>query len=206
MTTNILDASVRPLGGKGPARRLRASGQIPAVAYGPDLPATSLSVSPKELGKILSGERGLNTVVQLTVDGKIKMSTLVVDYQIHPVTRAFLHADFKKIDLDKPVDVQIKLELIGRAAGVTLGGELHQVYRKLPIRCRPGQIPVKIEHDVTSLGLDQVAQVKDLQLPEGVEVLLPADRTVAGIQTNKRGKEEEEEKKAEGGKEEPKAT
>jgi large subunit ribosomal protein L25 len=148
----------------------------------------------------------LNTVVQLTVDGKIKMSTLVVDYQIHPVTRAFLHADFKKIDLDKPVDVLIKLELIGRAAGVTLGGELHQVYRKLPIRCRPGQIPVKIEHDVTSLGLDQVAQVKDLQLPEGVEVLLPADRTVAGIQTNKRGKEEEEEKKAEGGKEEPKAT
>jgi large subunit ribosomal protein L25 len=206
MTTNTLDATVRPSGGKGPARRLRAVGQIPAVAYGGDLTAVSLAVSPKELGKILSGERGLNTVVELKVPGQPNMSTLVVDYQIHPVTRAFLHADFKKIDLDKTVDVEVKLELVGRPAGVTLGGELHQVYRKLPVRCRPGQIPVKIDHDVTSLGLDQVAQVKDLQLPEGVEVLLPPDRTVAGIQTNKRGKEEEEEKKAEGGKEEPKAT
>jgi large subunit ribosomal protein L25 len=213
MTTNTLDATVRPLGGKGPARRLRAVGQMPAVAYGGDMPATSLAVSPKELGKILSGERGLNTVVELKLEGQDNIPTLVVDYQIHPVTRALLHADFRKIDLNKTVDVEVKLELVGKAPGVTVGGVLHQVFRKLPVRCRPANIPVKLVHDVGELGLDAVAQVKDLQLPEGVEVLLPADRTVVGVFTARKRKEDEEEaaaaegaKPAAAAKEESKAT
>jgi large subunit ribosomal protein L25 len=192
MTTNTLVANLRPQGGKGPSRRLRASGKIPAVAYGSDISATALAVSPKELTKLLSGEHGLNTVVELEVDGKVKMHTLVVDYQIHPVTRAILHADFKKIDLDKPVDVEVTLELVGKSAGVTAGGELHQIFKKLPVRCRPAHIPVKLVHDVTELGLDQAAHVKDLKLPEGVEILLPAERTFATVYTaKKRGGDDE---------------
>jgi large subunit ribosomal protein L25 len=193
MTTNTLEASVRPNQGKGPCRRLRAVGQMPAVAYGDGMAATPLAVSPKALAKILSGEHGLNTVVELQVAGQSNFPALVVDYQIHPVTRAFLHVDFKKIDLGKTVDVEVKLELTGKAEGVTLGGELHQVFRKLPVRCRPSQIPVKLVHDVTSLGLDTVAHVKDLQLPEGVEVLLPPERTVAAVVTAKKRQGEEEE-------------
>ncbi len=191
MTTNTLDATVRESHGKGSCRRLRALGQMPAVAYGNDLTATAVAVSPKELGRILSGERGLNTVVELKVNGQ-PMPTLVVDYQIHPLTRALLHADFKKIDLDKTVDVEVKLELTGRPQGVTMGGTLHQVFRKLPIRCKPGQIPVTLVHDVTELTLDAVAHVKDLKLPEGVQVLLPPERTVAAVVIAKRAKEEEE--------------
>jgi large subunit ribosomal protein L25 len=217
MTTNTLVATLRPQGGKGPSRRLRASGKIPAVAYGADIAATALAVSPKELKRLLSSEHGLNTVVELEVDGKIKMHTLVVDYQIHPVTRAILHADFKKIDLDKPVDVEVALELIGKSAGVTAGGELHQIFKKLPVRCRPAQIPVKLVHDVTELALDQAAHVKELNLPEGVEVLLPPDRTIATVYTAKKRKEDEEAaaegtpaagtpSKAPPAKEEPKAT
>jgi large subunit ribosomal protein L25 len=211
MTTNTLVATPRPQGGKGPSRRLRATGQIPAVAYGTDLPATALSISPKELTKILSGEHGLNTVVELAVQGGPNLHTLVVDYQVHPVTRALLHADFKKVDLDAPVDVDVKLELTGKPVGVTAGGELHQIFRKLPVRCRPGQIPVKLVHDVTALGLEQVAHVKDLLLPEGVEVLLPPDRTFAGVHMAKKRKDEEEATTAAGAapaaaKEEPKAS
>jgi large subunit ribosomal protein L25 len=212
MTTNTLVANLRPQGGKGPSRRLRASGKIPAVAYGSDIAATALAVSPKELTKLLSGEHGLNTVVELEVDGKVKMHTLVVDYQIHPVTRAILHADFKKIDLDKPVDVEVTLELVGKSAGVTAGGELHQIFKKLPVRCRPAHIPVKLVHDVTELGLDQAAHVRDLKLPEGVEVLLPPERTFATVYTaKKRGAEDDAADgtpAAAGGaaKEEPKAT
>lgn len=192
MTTNTLVATRRPLGGKGPARRLRASGKIPAVAYGTGLTATSLAISPKELTRILGGEHGLNTVVELEVEGGPNLHTLVVDYQIHPVTRAVLHADFKKIDLDAPVEVEVRLELVGKSAGVTAGGELHQIFRKVAVRCLPAQIPVKLTHDVTELGLDQAAHVKDLSLPEGVEVLLPPDRTFAAVYAPKRGKEEED--------------
>jgi large subunit ribosomal protein L25 len=192
MTTNTLVASLRPVGGKGPSRRLRNEGKIPAVAYGIDIAATSLAVSPKELKRLLSGEHGLNTVVELEVDGKVKMHTLVVDYQIHPVTRAILHADFKKIDLDKPVDVEVTLELVGKSVGVTMGGELHQIFKKLPVRCRPAQIPVKLVHDITEISLDQAAHVKELKLPEGVEILLPPERTIATVYTAKKRKEDEE--------------
>lgn len=199
MTTNMLDATIRSEGGKGPSRRLRAEGKIPAVAYGGGIEATPVAVSPKELGRILAGEHGLNTVIQLTLGGQVKMSTLVVDYQIHPVTRAFLHADFKKIDLDKPVDVEVKLELVGKAAGVTAGGEQHQVFRKLPVRCLPAQIPVKITHDMTEVTLDSGVHVKELKLPEGVQVLLPPERTVAAVVSKRKRKEDEEEAaKAEG--------
>jgi large subunit ribosomal protein L25 len=192
MTTNTLEATVRPSHGKGPCRRLRAAGQMPAIAYGDGLEAMPLAVSPKALGKLLNGEHGLNTVVDVQVAGHSNFPALVVDYQIHPVTRAFLHVDFKKIDLDKTVDVEVKLELIGKPEGVTAGGELHQVFRKLLVRCRPGQIPVKLVHDVTSLGLDTVAHVKDLKLPEGVEVLLPPERTFAAVQTAKKRTTDEE--------------
>jgi len=171
---------------------------MPAVAYGDGMAATPLAVSPKALAKLLGGEHGLNTVVELQVAGQSNFPALVVDYQIHPVTRAFLHVDFKKIDLGKTVDVEVKLELTGKPKGVTAGGELHQVFRKLPVRCRPSQIPVKLVHDVTSLGLDNVAHVKDLKLPEGVEVLLPAERTVAAVVTAKKRQSEEEEAAATG--------
>jgi large subunit ribosomal protein L25 len=213
MTTNTLEATVRNAGGKGPSRRLRGEGKMPAVAYGAGLSATPLAVSPKELGRLLAGEHGLNTVIQLAIEGQGNIAALVVDYQIHPVTRAFLHADFKKIELDKPVDVEVKLELVGKAAGVTAGGEQHQVFRKLPVRCLPAQIPVKLTHDVTEVVLDGAVHVKELKLPEGVQVLLPPERTVAAVVAKRRQKEEEEATKAEaapaaaGGKEkeEPKA-
>jgi large subunit ribosomal protein L25 len=196
MESNILEATIRPGRGSGPNRRLRASGQMPAIAYGDGLNPLALAVSPKALGKLLSSEHGLNTVVDIKVDGQANFPALVVDFQVHPVTRAILHADFKKIDLDKPVDVEVRLDLEGRAAGVVLGGELHQVFRKLPVRCRPGLIPVRLVHDVTEIPLDGAAHVRDLRLPEGVEVLLPPDRTIAGVYIAKKKRDEEEESKA----------
>ena len=96
------------------------------------------------------------------------------------------------VELDNASLKAGKYQLTGKAEGVTAGGELHQVFRKLPVRCRPGQIPVKLVHDVTSLGLDTVAHVKDLKLPEGVEVLLPPERTVAAVVTAKKRTSEEE--------------
>jgi len=77
--------------------------------------------------------------------------------------------------------VEVPLELTGKAAGVVAGGTLRQVFRKLPIRCLPNLIPVKLVHDVTTLGLDGHVAAKDLGLPEGVSVRLPAEQTVASI-------------------------
>jgi large subunit ribosomal protein L25 len=96
-----------------------------------------------------------------------------------------------QIHLDQPVNVEVPLELTGKAAGVVAGGTLRQVFRKLPIRCLPGQIPVKIVHDVTSLALDGHVGTKDLALPEGVSVRLPPEQTVASVVTEIIRQEEE---------------
>ena len=185
-------ASRRDSAGKGSSRRLRSDGRIPAIAYGKGEPAVQLAVSPKDLVGVLARERGRNSVIELQVEGADKLTVLLSDYQYHPVSRQLLHADFLKIALDEPVDVEVPFELTGKPQGVVMGGILRQVYRKLPVRCLPEQIPVKITHDVTSLELDDVVPVSALGLPEGVSVRLPAEQTVAAVVTEKkRGFEEE---------------
>ena len=174
-------ASRRDGNGKGAARRLRTEGRIPAVAYGKELPTQQIAVPPDAIKSVLASAWGRNTVVKLDVDGKEGLTVLLSDFQYHPLTRALLHADFVQIHLDQPVNVEVPLELTGKAAGVVAGGTLRQVFRKLPIRCLPNQIPVKLVHDVTALGLDGHVAAKDLALPEGVSTRLPAEQTVASI-------------------------
>ncbi|MEB2312123.1 MAG: 50S ribosomal protein L25 [Sorangiineae bacterium] len=178
--------------GKGPARQLRREGKIPAVAYGKGQTAETLAVAPKELTSVLTSERGRNTVIELLVEGEEKRTVLLSDYQYHPLSRELLHADFIQIGLDEPVDVEVPLVLEGKPKGVVMGGVLRQVYRKLPIRCLPERIPVKIVYDVTELDLDQHVATRDLSVPEGVSVRLPETQTIAGVVTESKHAEAEE--------------
>ena len=191
MELSKVPANRRSESGKESARRLRHEGKIPATIYGKELTAQSLAVSPKDLLGIIRSERGRNSVIELNVEGQGTMTVLLNDFQYHPVTRDLLHADFLQIHLDRTVDVDVPFELTGKAKGVVLGGTLRQVFRKLPIRCLPKDIPVKIQHDVTELDLDDHVASKDLKLPEGVEIRLPAERTVAAVVTESRRGEEE---------------
>jgi large subunit ribosomal protein L25 len=186
-----VSASRRSDSGKGAASRLRSTGQIPAVAYGKQLPAQTLAVSPDALKAVFASAYGNNNVIELDVEGKDKLTVMLRDYQYHPVSRKLLHADFVQVHLDQLLDVEVPLELTGKPLGVVQGGILRQVFRKLPIRALPGNIPVKIVHDVTALELDGHVATKDLALPEGVAVRLPAEQTVAAIVTEiVRGEEE----------------
>ena len=194
MELRKVTANARQETKKGAARRLRANGRIPAIAYGKKLAPRSISVSPKDLEEVLLSERGRNTVIELDVDGQDKLTVLLNQYQYHPVTRRLLHADFYQIDLKDQVRVDVPFELVGRPKGVVMGGALRQVFRLLPVRCLPERIPVKITHDITELDIDQHVHVEDLTLPEGVVIELAPKRTVAGIITEKkRGKDAEEE-------------
>jgi len=176
-----LDATVRSQSGKSSTRRLRREGHIPAVAYGKGLATVSISLSPKGLEDILKSVHGQNTVVELGIDGQKKITALLREYTVHPVTRALLHADFVEIKLDKPVDVEVPFHCKGKAVGVIAGGILHQVYRRLPIRCLPEKIPAVIEYDVSALELGHHVATSDLTLPPGVTVRLPPDQTIAGV-------------------------
>jgi large subunit ribosomal protein L25 len=191
-----ISASPRPESGKGPARRLRAAGQIPAVAYGRELPSTPISVSPKALVDVLTSERGRNSVIDLEIEGQKSVRALLCDYTYHPVTRALLHADFLEIRDTDPVDVEVPFQTVGKPKGVVLGGTLRQVFRALPLRCLPKDIPVSVVHDVSELGLEDVVSVADLKLPAGVTVRYRPEQTVLAIVSEKRRGEGEGEGEA----------
>jgi large subunit ribosomal protein L25 len=176
-----IDAWPRAAAGKGPAAKLRREGKIPAVAYGAGLSARSLALSPKQLAAALQGPYGRNAVLEVVVGEEKPFPALVCDAALHPVTRQLEHADLLHIDLTKPVEIAVPLICVGKAEGVTAGGVLRQVYRAVPLRCLPADIPAKIELDVTAMLQGDTAKVSDLKLPDGVTVRLAPDQTVVAI-------------------------
>ncbi len=185
MQSMALQAEVRTESGKGPARRLRASGKIPAVVYGPGVEPTPLTVTPKELLVGLRSKRGRNVVYNLAFGDKTAL-VMVRDLEVDPVTRDLLHVDFLSVSADKAVKVTVPISTTGRAKGVVKGGLLNVTLRTVPLLSPPGVIPEEIVLDVTNLDMNGAISVSDLELPEGVECTLPADRTLVSITENRR--------------------
>lgn len=190
MQVNKISATTRTDNGKGASRRLRAAGKLPAVTYGKGEPTREVVVDPEELVKVLTSALGINTLIQLDVDGQ-PVNAMIGDYQYHPLTRKLLHADFIQIKDGQKVDVEVPIRLTGKAKGVVMGGKLTEVFRDLPVRCEPSRIPVEIVHDITDLDLDGHLSAGELKVPEGVEILLSPKRTVAVIAEDRRAKAEE---------------
>lgn len=189
MQVTKIAATPRTEHGKGSSRRLRSSGKLPAVTYGKGEPTQALVVNPNDIVNVLTSDLGINTLIQLDVAGTT-INTMIGDYQYHPVSRKLLHADFIQVKDGETVDVKVPLRLTGKSKGIVMGGKLTTVFRDLPIRAVPGKIPVEIVHDITELDIDQTVSAGELQLGEGVEVLLPPKRTVALIAQDRKGKGE----------------
>jgi large subunit ribosomal protein L25 len=158
-----LEATRRDTVGKGEARRTRQKGLVPAVVYGGAQGATPISVEPKALLKILHSDAGANTLIALKLDGAGDTRVLVKDYQVDPITRQLLHADFYTIAMDKTIEVTIPVVLRGEPKGVKQqGGILEFVRREIEIECLPGDIPEHVEIDVSELMLHQGVRVRDV--------------------------------------------
>jgi large subunit ribosomal protein L25 len=148
--------------GKNEARRHRAAGRLPAVVYGAggSMPVT---VEPKALSRILHSESGANTLITLAVEGEADARVLVKEYQLDPVTRQMLHADFYRVAMDKPITVTVSVVLEGEPKGVKQqGGILDFVQREVEIECLPGDIPEHIVVDVSELMLNEGVRLRDV--------------------------------------------
>lgn len=160
-----LQAEKREGRGKNEARRLRASGRIPAVVYGTEKgKANEISVDPKVLMRILHSESGVNTLIGLegaglTTGGKV----LVKEYQLDPIDHRLLHADFYAVAMDKKLTVTVPIVLKGEPKGVKQqDGILDFVQREVEIECLPGDIPEHIEIDVSDLALNEGVRLRDV--------------------------------------------
>jgi len=148
---------------KNHARRVRVQGLIPAVVYGAGKESVAVTVDPKVITKILYSDSGHNTIFDLTIEGKGAEKAMIVDWQNEPIKGKLLHADLKRIAMDKAMVVQVPVQLTGVPAGVkTGGGILSQVLHEVEIECLPGDIPSHIDVDVSTLEVNGAIHISDL--------------------------------------------
>ena len=179
-TTEIsLTATPGRATGTGPSRRVRAEGEIPAVVYGLETEAVSVTVPWPELRRALSTDAGQNALIELDIDGKKSLS-IVTELQRHPVRRDVIHVDFLRIDPDKPLSVDVPIVLSGRSDALEhRKGMVDQIMYTLTVLARPGGIPNQIEGDVSGLEIGTSLTVGELPLPDGVTTSVDADEPVA---------------------------
>jgi large subunit ribosomal protein L25 len=179
----FLKAEIRQGRGKGFSRRLRIRGLIPAVMYGEGEHFT-LALDAKELRRALQTQAGENVLMQLQVGGDESMERTVMlrELQVDPVRGGFLHADLFRISMEKELEVEVPIELVGKPKGLaTEGAVLSQLVDTLRVRCLPARIPTSILADVSGLEVGQVLHVHDLAAPPGVLFLNDPDEAVANL-------------------------
>jgi len=183
MSNARLTVTSRTESGKGAARALRREGRVPAVVYGRNREALSLSVNTRELERLLGRIVAASTVIELELDNGDRSRTLIREIQRHPFKRTILHVDFQELVAGERVTVRVPVVLQGTAAGVRLGGGLlDQVLYEVELESDPANIPNHVELDVTDLQVSQALHVGDLKLPQGVVALDDAGLTVCTIQ------------------------
>jgi large subunit ribosomal protein L25 len=178
MATASLSATARTDRGTGVARKLRQNGQVPAVIYGHGREPQSLALVTRDIDKLLTQVSAASTVIELTI-GDATAKTLIREIQRHPFERHILHIDFQELVAGEKVTVSVPLRFVGTAEGVrNSGGILEETMHQLHIRVDPSIIPDHIDVDVTPLTIGHSFHIRDITLPEGVQVLDDAGATV----------------------------
>lgn len=159
--------------------QLRAEGYVPAVVYGYETEAKSISVSERELIKTLR-VTGRNGVMQLKLDDK-KLNVVLNDYQMDPLKGNFLHADFLAIDMAEELEVDVQVNLVGESVGEKSGGVLQQPNWEVQIKVKPTDIPESFDVDISELEIGDTITVGDIRAKSKFEILNEDDFALVTI-------------------------
>jgi large subunit ribosomal protein L25 len=184
MEVTDLAAEVRKEQKKGPARRLRQQGFVPAIFYGRSAENILLAVKNDALLKLHKDKKDHAFIKLIIDDGgakKLEKLSLIKELQVQPLTGKFYHADFYEVDMKRKLTFNVSLSFTGKAIGVENGGELQHIKRQVTVSCLPANLPDHIEIDVAALDIGDSIKVKEMKLPEGITVLDPADAAVVAV-------------------------
>jgi large subunit ribosomal protein L25 len=182
MSQISIEARRREARGKNANRRIRTSGSIPAVIYGPGKESIPLLVSPGDLSRIMHSDSGQNTIFVVNVDGSPHANAMIKDYQLDPVKGNLIHADLIEIAMDRLIEVTVEIEPVGEAEGVKIdGGIMDFVTRTVDVECLPGDIPDSIKVDVSHLKINDYIRVKNLQVSEKIKILTEPEVVIVTI-------------------------
>lgn len=203
MEAVALRASARKTSGKGPARRARTSGLIPAVFYNPQAESLMLTVSAADM-KIILKKNDENIFINLQIEDEGKSRdrmSIIKDIQIDSLTRQIIHIDFYEISMDHKLTVDVPVHFEGAQEAVKEGGELQIMKREVSISCLPSILPDHFVVDVSGLKIGGALRVRDLPITEGMTILESEDTILAMISVTR----EDTKPEAEEGAKEPEA-
>jgi large subunit ribosomal protein L25 len=180
----------RAILGSAESRRLRRSGLIPGVLYGRENPV-SISIPERDLRHALTSRGGLNAVLDVVVDGGKVHSSVLKEFQQHPVKGHITHVDLQEVRLDQPIHATVPLHVHGESAGVKEGGVLSQVTSEINVEALPMEVPEHLEIDVSGLQMGDTLRLDALQMPQGVTLLDDPETVVATVTAPMREEEPE---------------
>jgi large subunit ribosomal protein L25 len=175
-----LKAEPRDATGKGVARKIRASGRVPAVIYGQGGEAVPVTVDAKELFHLLHTDAGMNVLVDLRVNSD-HMLAMPREVQRDHIRGTFIHVDFLRIARDEKITVEVPVHLVGESHGVKEGGVVEHHLWTLQVECFPQDVPSAIEADISALGVGDSLKVAELTVPDRSTILTPPEETVVSV-------------------------
>ncbi len=183
MEVTDLAAQIRKEQKKGPARRLRQTGYVPAIFYGRSAENILLAVKNDALVKIHKDKKDHAFIKLIIDDGKKKIEklSLIKELQVQPLTGKFYHADFYEVDMKHKLTIDVSLRFVGKPVGVDNGGELQHIKREVKVSCLPSDLPDHIDADVTNLDIGDSLKIKELVVPAGITILDTPDSAVATV-------------------------
>jgi len=195
-----LSASSRDCRGKGSARKMRQKGVIPGVVYGRKMEPIPVSIAASALALILQLGDYETELIDLSIDDGNPLDVLVKEAQFDHIGERLLHIDFFRILKGTKLTVDVPIVIVGIAPGVKMGGMLQHNMRIAKIRCLPKDLIHEIEVDVSALEVGDSVHIRDIAVPDTIEILEELQRTIVTILA-KKGEEvaevEEEEEEAE---------
>jgi large subunit ribosomal protein L25 len=176
-----LKARLREGTGKSVTRKLRAAGEIPAVAYGHGVAGRPLSVNGHELELLLNSINPENTIIELKVEGSKPVQALIREVQSHPSRPIIYHVDFFQVKAGEKLQVEIPIRLHGTPRGVSEGGGmLQEILRELSVECLPRNIPTSIDLDIEGLDVGDSIHVSDVTI-EDATILNATDLVICTV-------------------------
>ncbi len=176
---SISAAAREGIGVKGALSKIRAEKNVPAVVYGGHKEPVSVTVSMKDLDKIIKA--GKNTLVEVDLNGAKELA-LVKEVQYHAVTDKPIHADFQRVSMKDKMDVVVPIRLEGTSADIAqYGAIVEHIMREIEVRALVSAIPHEIVVDITPMTINKGIVAGDIKLPQGVELKTDAQAPVVHL-------------------------
>jgi large subunit ribosomal protein L25 len=180
MDIDTLTVSGRTETGKGPNRRLRGTGLVPAVIYGTGQEPVMVSLNARELQKALSKPNAETNLFNLEGEGK-KVTAVIRELQRDPLTRRYLHVDLLRVAMDQAAEFEVPVHPVGTPVGVREGGMLETHLRSVIVRCLPSDLPEELNPDIAGIKINESFHVSDLQLPENITMVTEPNETLFAV-------------------------